>query len=145
METNISAIASASPHLEPHDDDQPRFSSSFASQAQTVVQSLVAPMTENDKDAPKTGDEVLSSSGGAALRPAIPHGPKVPKPVIFMRNVYRPLGFHKGYNFPLCELSSFVDVTILIHCSHNLRRCHARLHTRKNLKSEHQRLLCRKF
>ena len=30
--------------------------------------------------------------------------------VRFWRRVYRPLGFHKGYNFPLCKSSHFSPV-----------------------------------
>lgn len=110
MEERMPTTSSASPYLEPHNDDQPKLSTSFASQAHTIAQSLVPSMTDHDNEVPKTGDEVLPSSGGAALHPPVHHGPKVSKLVIFMRKIYRPLGFHKGYNFPLCKISSLLPI-----------------------------------
>ena len=104
MEKRMPPISIESPHLEPHSDDQAELSSSFASQAHTIATSLVPSMMEIDQEAPKTGDEGLPSKNGAASLPPIPHGPKVSKVVIFMRRLYRPLHFDKGYNFLFCKI-----------------------------------------
>jgi hypothetical protein len=77
--------------------DHPNLGSSFNWQAQATVPSSLPSMT--DTDVPKTGDEPLPSTGGP-----MQHGPKVSKFVVFARKLYRPLGFHKGYNVPLCGL-----------------------------------------
>lgn len=121
--------------------DHPEPGSSFGSQAQTLVQSLIPSMA--DKEVPTTGDERISLP---STRPPVPHGPKVSKFVVYMRKIYRPLGFHKGYNFPLCERPpSLVHVAVLIKASHRLRRRHARIHARQTIESECQRLVARKF
>jgi hypothetical protein len=97
-----SSNANPPPDINPEShDDTTDVGSSFGSQAQTYVQSAIQSMTDNE--VPKTGDEPLPSTGGP-----VPHGPKASKLVFYSRKIYRPLGFHKGYNFPLCAFTLLI-------------------------------------